>query len=130
MWFLLAFRSWIAIIPAWAWKLIAIAVAVVALYSYGYVKGKRVAEAHCEQLAQAAQKAADAQDLQAEREGRAQDLEISNALTNQQKVDNATIEALKKDLANRKPGSDCLYDKSTADPDAPADGLRNGARRP
>lgn len=111
-------------IPAWAWKFIAVLVAILAIYLYGYTKGKHVAEVRCETAARAAQKAADAQDLQAEREGRAQDLEITEALTNQKKVDDARIKALEKDLANRKPGAACLYDKSNADPDNPPSRMR------
>jgi hypothetical protein len=44
-------------------------------------------------------------------------LEITEALTNQKKVDDANIELLKKQLAARGKGLPCLYDKSNADPD-------------
>lgn len=104
-----------------------IGVAAVAIFFAGDIRGKRVARAECEAQAQRAQQAADAQDLQAEREGRKQDLEITEALTQQNKVDNATIEALKTQLAKRIPAGKtdpCLYDKSNADPDDTSRRLR------
>lgn len=115
----LAIPMFLKVIPSWAWKFIAIIVAILAIYLYGYSKGKQVELARCETAARAAQKAADAQDLQAEREGRAQDQQITETLTNQKKVDDAKIEELKKQLANRKSTAACLYDKSNADPDDP-----------
>jgi len=87
-----------------------------AVFMAGGIRGSRIARAECEAKAKAAQQAADAQDLQAEREGRAQDLEITNALTQQKQVDNATIEKLQRELAARPPAK-CVYDGSNADPD-------------
>lgn len=117
--FLLPFLAFFRAVPAWAWKYGAIALAIFAVYFYGYNKGKVVEKERCEQAARAAQKAADAQDLQAEREGRQQDLEINEALTQQKKVDDDRIAQLQKQLANRKPTAECLYDKDNADPDDP-----------
>lgn len=126
----LVIPAFLKAVPSWAWKFIAIIVGILAIYSYGYVKGKSVEKEKCETAARAAQRAADAQDLQAEREGRAQDLEITEALTNQKKVDDANIEKLQKQLANRKSTAACLYDKSNADPDDPPARVRNSPRRP
>lgn len=121
----LVIPAFLKVIPSWAWKLIAVLVAILAIYTYGYNKGKHVEKERCETAARAAQKAADEQDLQAEREGRAQDLEITKALQEQKKVDDANIELLKKQLAARGKGLPCLYDKSNSDPDdAPTRKLR------
>ncbi len=121
----LVIPAFLKAVPSWAWKFIATLVAILAIYLYGYTKGKHVAEERCETAARAAQKAADAQDLQAEREGRAQDLQVTKSLEDQKKVDDANIELLKKQLAAKGKGLPCLYDKSNADPDdAPTRKLR------
>jgi type II secretory pathway pseudopilin PulG len=126
--------SWLVIpaflkaLPNWVWYVIIALAAALALYSYGYSRGKFVEKERCEQAARAAQKAADAQDLQAEREGRAQDEQITQTLQNQKKVDDARIEQLQKELANRKPTAECLYDDTNSDPDDPAGGVPNNRR--
>jgi hypothetical protein len=107
-------------IPDWLKKLIATLLIGLTIFTAGDIRGKRVARAQCEEQAKRAQRAADAQDLQAEKEGRAADLEITNALTQQKKVDDDKIAALQKQLA----GSKCVYDKSTADPDPDAEPRR------
>jgi hypothetical protein len=98
-----------------------IGLAIGMIFLAGDIRGKRVARAECEAAAQKAQRAADDQDLHAEREGRKQDLEITETLTQQNKVDNEKIKALEAQLAKRAGGKSdpCLYDKSTADPDDP-----------
>jgi len=111
-------------VPSGLWKWIALVVLLLVTHGYVYNKGKHVEKEKCEQAARAAQKAADAQDLQAEREGREQDLQITDALTNQTKVDNDRIRQLEKQLANRKPTAECLYDSTTADPDDPPQRVR------
>jgi|KBSSwiStaDraftv2_1062776.scaffolds.fasta_scaffold113353_3 hypothetical protein len=107
-------------VPTWMWKYISIGLVIGVVFLYGYNKGKGVERARCEAAAKIAQNAADAQDLQAEREGRQQDLQITDALTQQKKVDDAKIAALEKQLSQPRPkgaGNPCVYDKSTADPD-------------
>jgi hypothetical protein len=108
-----------AAIPAWVWKWGAIAIAVVSIYGYGDLRGRRIEHDKAVAEAQAAQKAADAQDLQAEKDGRAQDLEITNNLVNQKKVDDDAISKLKSDLAAKPPAA-CLYDQRSADPPEPS----------
>lgn len=105
-------------IPAWLWKYIAIAAAILFIFFYGEQRGKRIARAQCEAAAQRAQKAANDQDLQAEREGREQDVQITDELVRQKKVDDDIIENLRKELARRPAGAACIYDKSNADPDS------------
>lgn len=112
-------------IPDWLKKLLATVLIGLALFTAGDIRGKRVARAECEAQAKRAQRAADAQDLQAEKEGRAQDLEITNALTQQKKVDDDTIAKLQAQLSKRPAGSACVYDKSTADPSADGQRLRH-----
>lgn len=121
--FLLPLIGFFNAIPDWLKKLIATLLIGLAVFTAGDIRGKRVARAECEAAAKRAQVAADKQDLQAEREGRAQDLEITNALTQQKKVDDDTIANLQKQLA-AQPGSKCVYDKSTADPDAEPRSMR------
>lgn len=121
--FLLPILAFYSAIPDWLKKLILTVLIGASLFAAGDIRGKRVARAECEEQARRAQRAADAQDLQAEKEGRAQDLEITNSLTEKVKEDNDKIEALKQQLA-KLPSAQCVYDKSTADPDAPRRRLR------
>jgi hypothetical protein len=113
-------RSGVSMVPAFIWKWLAIVLIALCIFFYGEIKGKRIAEAKCEAAAKVAQQAANDQDLQAEKEGRAQDLEITNTLIEQKKVDDAAIETLKAQLAKRTPAAvaKCLYDKDNADPDS------------
>ena len=120
----LAILGYYNMVPAWLKKAVAAVLIVFAIFAAGEIRGKRIARAECEAQAKRAQNAADAQDLAAEREGRAQDLQITDALTQQKKVDDETIEKLKQQLA-KSPGASCLYDKSTADPDDPPRRLRH-----
>lgn len=120
MWFLAIpamIRTGVSMVPPVLWKYIIIAVAVLAVFLYGNARGKRIARAECEAAAQRAQKAADKQDTQAEREVSAQNAKVTEELTNQKKVDDAIIANLNRELARRPAGSKCEYDKSTADPD-------------
>jgi hypothetical protein len=100
----------VSFVPAWAWKWLGIAAIAFCLFTAGDIRGTRIANEKCEAAAKRAQKAADAQDLQAEKEGRQQDLQVTNSLIEQKKVDDATIAKLKK--------SSCAYDKTNADPDS------------
>lgn len=107
-------------VPAWLWKWLAIALILIAVYLYGYNKGGDKARLECEAQAKRAQTAADAQDLAAEREGRLQEKEINEALTQQKKVDDDTIAKLQAQLKARVPQGQtdpCVYDKSNADPE-------------
>lgn len=115
--FLMPILGFYNAIPDWLKKLIATLLIGFAIFIAGDIRGSRIARAECEAAAKRAQVAADKQDLQAEKEGRAQDLEITNALTQQKKVDDDRIAKLQKQLS-AQPGSGCVYDKSTADPDA------------
>jgi hypothetical protein len=121
--FLLPILAFYNAVPDWLKKLVATLLIGLAIFTAGDIRGKRVARAECEEQARRAQRAADAQDLQAEKEGRAQDLEITNALTLQNKADQDAIADLQRKLA-AQPRAKCLYDKSTADPDAPRRRLR------
>lgn len=109
-------------IPNWLKKLIATVAIGVAIFVAGDIRGRRIEHAKCEEKARLAQNAANAQDLEAERQGRAQDLEITNALTQQKKVDDERIEKLQQELS--KANSKCLYDKSNADPEPSSRRLR------
>jgi hypothetical protein len=110
-------------IPDWLKKFIATILVLGVVFIAGDIRGRRVEHAKCEEQARRAQRAADAQDLQAEKEGRAQDLQITEALIQQNKVDDETIAKLQKQLASQ-PGSKCVYDKSTADPEPRGSRLR------
>jgi len=121
--FLLPIMAFYSAIPDWLKKFIATIVVLGAVFIAGDIRGRRVEHAKCEEQARRAQRAADAQDLQAEKDGRAQDLEITNALTQQKKVDDETIAKLQKQLSSQ-PGSKCVYDKSTADPEPRGSRLR------
>lgn len=107
----------VALLSPRVWMIVGIVVAVGGLWGHGYYRGYSRASAYCEAQAKKAQNAADKQDLQAERDGRAQDLEITEQLTRQKKVDDATIEQLRQQIATRPAGSKCEYDKSNSDPD-------------
>lgn len=127
---LLAKFGFLRLVPSWLWKWIAIGLVLLVVFFYGFNKGSQHARAQCEAQAKRAQNAADAQDLAAERAGREQDLQITEALTQQKKVDDENIAKLQQQLAARVPKGKtdpCLYDKSTADPDddAPPSRLRN-----
>lgn len=113
--FLLPLLGFYNAIPDWLKKFIATIAVLGMVFAAGDIRGSRVERAKCEERARLAQDAADRQDLQAERDGRAQDLEITNALTQQKKVDDETIERLRKQLSAT--GSKCVYDKSNADPE-------------
>ena len=115
--FLLPVLAFYSSIPDWLKKFLATIIVLGAVFIAGDIRGARVARAQCEEQARRAQVAADKQDLEAEREGRAQDLEITNALTLQKKVDDETIAKLKDQIAKRPASAQCSYDKSTADPD-------------
>lgn len=117
----LAVRGFIAFVPAVVWKYIAIGVVMVCLFVAGDLRGSRVANEKCAAAAALAQKAADAQDLQAEKEGRAQDLQITNSLTEQKKVDDAELAKLKTAVTARPAGTACVYDKTNGDPDPAGD---------
>lgn len=109
--------------PSWVWKLLAVVLVLIVVYVYGYNRGSVSARLECEAQAKRAQNAADAQDLAAEREGRQQEKEINEALTQQKKVDDETIARLEAQLKARVPQGQtdpCVYDKSNADPDEPA----------
>lgn len=114
--FLLSVKAFYKAVPDWLKKFVATQVILLAVFTAGDIRGKRVARAECEEQARRAQRAADAQDLQAEKEGRAQDLEITNALTLQNKADKDAIAELERKLASIS-SAKCVYDKSTADPD-------------
>lgn len=121
--FLLPILAFYNAVPDWLKKLVATVLIGLAIFTAGDIRGKRVARAECEEQARRAQRAADAQDLQAEKEGRAQDLEITNALTLQNKADQDAIADLQRKLATQ-PSAKCVYDKSTADPDTSRRRLR------
>jgi hypothetical protein len=112
-------------VPDWLKKLLFSILVLAIVFVAGDIRGKRVARAQCEAQAQRAQTAADKQDLQAEKEGRAQDLEITNALTQQKKVDDETIAKLQAQIKQRPTSAPCVYDKSTADPELRRGRLRN-----
>lgn len=121
MWFL-------TLIPSAAWKYLGLIAAAGALYAYADVKATHREHAKCEAAAAAAQAAANDQDLKAEKEGRAQDLEITNSLVEQKKVDDEAIRKLKADLAKNPLAASCVYPV-----DAPASrgGLRkSGSAKP
>ena len=137
MWFLLGIPAVaskiISIVPTFVWKWLAVLLIALCIFFYGQIKGKQQEHAKCEAAAVRAQTAANDQDLQAEKEGRAQDLEVTNSLIQQKKVDDAAIETLKAQLAKRPTGAKgCFYDKSNADPDAQPDagGVRDDGGRP
>jgi hypothetical protein len=135
MWFLAIpglIRGAVSIVPAFVWKGLAIVLIALCLFFYGEVKGRKAEHAKCEAAAAQAQTAANDQDLQAEKDAHANDLEIANNLKMQKQVDDVAIENLKAQLAKRPAGSKCLYDKSNGDPDAePADGsVRDDGGRP
>jgi len=122
--FLLPVLAFYNAIPDWLKKFLGTIIILLAVFLAGDMRGRRVVRAECEARAQQAQQAADKQDLQAEREGRAQDLEVTNALTQQKKVDDETIAKLQADLAKRSAAAPCVYDKSTADPEPRSRRLR------
>ena len=137
MWFLLGIpavaRSVISIVPAFVWKWLALALVGLCLYFYGDVKGRHAEHAKCEAAAAQAQTAANDQDLQAEKDAHANDLETVNNLKMQKQVDDVALETLKAQLAKRPSGSKCFYDKSNGDPDSgvPAvGGVRDDGGRP
>lgn len=137
MWFLLGIPAVaskiISIVPAFVWKALAVIVIALGIFVYGQVKGKQAEHAKCEAAAAQAQTAANDQDLQAEKDAHANDLEIVNNLKMQKQVDDAALETLKAQLAKRPAGSkSCLYDKSNGDPDSePSSGsVRDNGRRP
>lgn len=124
-------KTAVSIVPAFVWKCLALVVIGLCLFFYGEIKGERVEHAKCEAAAAAAQTAANDQDLQAEKDAHANDLEIVNNLKMQKQVDDAAIDTLKIQLAKRPAGSKCIYDKSNADPDDPSAGsVRNDGGRP
>lgn len=137
MWFLLGIPAVasriIAIVPAFVWKWLAVLLIALCIFFYGQIKGKREEHAKCEAAAAQAQTAANDQDLQAEKDAHANDLEIVNNLKMQKQVDDAALETLKKQLTQRPAGSkSCLYDKSNGDPDtgSATGGVRNDGGRP
>ena len=113
----LAVRGFIAFIPAFVWKWLAIALVLFAAYSYGDIRRGRIDKAEWDAAVLASKNAANDQDLQAEKESHAQDLEVTKSLQEQKKVDDAAIDDLKKQLASRPANAPCLYDKTNADPD-------------
>jgi len=135
MWFLALpgiIRGAVSIVPAFVWKALAIVIVALCIFLYGQIKGKQAEHAKCEAAAAQAQTAANDQDLQAEKEAHANDLEIANNLKLQKQVDDVALENLKSQLAKRPAGSKCYYDKSNGDPDAqpPAEFMRNDGGRP
>lgn len=118
---LLAIRGFIAFIPPFIWKWLAIAAIGFGLYSFGDIRGRRIEREICVTAAAEAQKGADDQDAQAAKDNSAQDLEITNNLLAQKKVDDAELAKLRSQLAGAK-GPACVYDKSNADgvPASPA----------
>jgi len=136
MWFLLGIPAVaskiISIVPTFVWKILAVIVIALCIFFYGQIKGQRAEHAKCEAAAAEAQTAANSQDLQAEKDAHANDLEIANNLKMQKQVDDVAIEKLKAQLANRPTGSKCIYDKSNGDPDAQPDvgGVRDDGGRP
>lgn len=125
-------RKFVGLVPAFVWKWLALALVGLALFFYGDIKGRRAEHVKCEAAAAQAQTAANDQDLQAEKESHAQDLETTDFLIQQKKVDDAAIETLKAKLAKRPASAKCLYDKSNSDPDSqPATGsVRDDGGRP
>ena len=116
----------IALLSPRVWMAVGAVVFIGAVWGHGYYLGHTRASYVCEEKAKKALNAADAQDLQAEKEGRQQDLQITESLIQQKKRDDDTIEALRRQIAARPAGSKCEYDKDNADPDdaAPARRLR------
>lgn len=98
-----------AMVPAWMWKWIAIGLAFLAVYGYADRKATYRERAACEAAAQRAQKAADAQDVKAERELREKAEAIANDLSAQRTADNAILEDLKVRLAGRPLSAPCYY---------------------
>ena len=127
-----AIKGFAGIVPAFVWKWLAIVVVALCIFFYGQIKGEHAEKVKCEAAAVEAQTAANNQDLQAEKDAHANDLEITNNLKLQKQVDDVAIENLKAQLAKRPAGAKCLYDKSDADPDtgAPASFVRLPAARP
>lgn len=104
-------------IPNWLKVGFALLVVAGVIFMSGDLRGRRMEHIKCVALAQKALTAANDQDLAAEKEGRAQDLEITNSLAQKAKEDHDTIEALEKRLATGPEGNKCVYDDRTADPD-------------
>jgi len=125
-------RAGISMVPAFLWKWLAILLIGLALFFYGEVKGRKAEHAKCEAAAAQAQTAANDQDLQAEKDAHANDLEVVNNLKMQKQVDDAALETLKAQLAKRPAGSKCIYDKSNGDPDDQSSGgsVRDDGGRP
>ena len=103
-------------IPSWLKKALLFGFIGLMIFAAGDQRGKRVMRAACEEQAKKAQTAADTQDKQAQVEVDTQSREIADQLTQQKKVDDATIESLRKQIAQRPAGAKCEYDKSNADP--------------
>jgi len=116
---LLALRGVIAFIPAFVWKWIAIAAIGGALFLAGDIRGRRIEKAICVEAAHQADLAADAQDDAADSEVSKQSGDVQKRLLEQKKVDDATIDELRTQLAKQPGGTpaSCSYDKSNADPD-------------
>lgn len=89
------------LVPSFVWKWVGLIAVLGAVFGYGFTKGTIREHQKCEAAAHAAQVAADQQDLQAEKEGRAQDLDITNALVEQKKVDDENIKKLEESLASK-----------------------------
>jgi hypothetical protein len=125
-------RGAVSIVPTFVWKALAIVIIALSIFFYGQIKGKQSEHAKCEAAAAQAQTAANDQDLQAEKETHANDLEILNNLKMQKQVDDVNLEKFKAQLAKRPAGSKCIYDKSNGDPDAEPDAgsLRDNGGRP
>ena len=107
-----AFGAILAMIPAAVWKFLAVVILVVAAYFYGDIKATERVSAKYIAADKAAELAATQQDLQAAKDGRAQDLEITNALLQKQKDDDVAIQDLKAKLAAAPPDTACLYPPS------------------
>lgn len=99
----------IAFVPAWAWKWIAIGVAILALCVVVDRKATYRERAACEAAAQRAQRAADAQDVKAEKELRLKAESTVNDLSTQKVADDAILEHLKVQLAKRPLSAPCYY---------------------
>lgn len=119
--------SFLAFIPAWAYKWIAIVLIVGAAWTHGYVKGGSSARAVCEEKARQAQLAADKQDKRAQDQITTQEKSTDTELAELAKKQAARIEELEKNAQVTSPS--CIY-PMPAPSKQPARGLRAQPARP
>jgi len=109
----------LAAVPAFVWKWAGIAAVCLAAYFYvdlhATYRERAIQVAKCQAAADKAQKQADNVDLEAEKAGRAQDLEITNSLIAAKAKDDAEIKELQAKLAKSPQAARCVLTQPDLD---------------